>query len=112
MRPEELSHLESERWSAVARVLNQPWFYRVWTLQEIGLANDAVMLFGEAEFPFDLILKVLCFLDTHGLLFKPFFNIKLDPRYSFVSSFTKVSMQTYSEDMPEIDFRWPISLPF
>jgi hypothetical protein len=89
MRPEELSHLESEQWSAVARLLNQPWFYRVWTLQEIGLANDALMLYGEAEFPFDLILKVLCFLDTHGLLFKPFFNIKLDPRYSFCFFFYK-----------------------
>ena len=89
LRPKELSQLETEAWSAVARVLNQPWFRRVWTLQEIGLAIDAVMFYGRAEFTFDVILKVLCFLDTDGQLFKPYFNIKLHARYGFCFFFYK-----------------------
>jgi hypothetical protein len=47
------------------------------------------MLYSRAEFPFDLILKVLYFLDANGRLLKLFFNIKLDPRYAFCFFFYK-----------------------
>jgi hypothetical protein len=47
------------------------------------------MFYGKAEFTFNLILKILHFLDTDGQLFKPFFNIKLHPRYSFCFFFYK-----------------------
>lgn len=41
--------LQNDRWPAYRALLSQPWFRRGWVLQEAALAQDAVLLWGEAE---------------------------------------------------------------
>lgn len=41
--------VSNEYLSAWSWVTNQPWFKRVWTMQELGLSSDATMLCGHAR---------------------------------------------------------------
>lgn len=41
--------LHDDRWPAFHSVFFRPWFYRGWAVQEAALAQDAVVLWGEAE---------------------------------------------------------------
>jgi hypothetical protein len=44
------------------RVWAQPWFRRVWTVQEVGVASGSVVLYGDYEFNWDfLMLLSSCF---------------------------------------------------
>ena len=42
------TELEVDRWEAVSILLSSPWFRRVWVMQEIGLAAEA-LVFCDAE---------------------------------------------------------------
>lgn len=44
-----LTELEVDRWEAVSILLSSPWFRRVWVMQEIGLAAEALVFCGDAE---------------------------------------------------------------
>lgn len=37
----------SRQWESLSKVLRLPWFERVWTLQEIGLASHGVVIWGD-----------------------------------------------------------------
>lgn len=36
-------------WKMLRRFFQQPWFYRVWTVQEIAMAQDALLIVGDWE---------------------------------------------------------------
>ena len=43
------TELEVDKWEAVSTFLSSPWFRRVWAMQEIGLAAEALVFCGDAE---------------------------------------------------------------
>jgi hypothetical protein len=56
---------ETDRlWTAFARVFTQPWFHRLWVLQEAGLAKSALAMFGEREFDFDDLIRTAAKLNN------------------------------------------------
>lgn len=44
------ANLRSISWAALRELFLQPWFTRVWCIQEICLASSAVMIWGTSEF--------------------------------------------------------------
>jgi len=47
-------------WQALAEVMGRPWFRRVWVIQEVGLAREPVVLYGEEEFGYrDLVMTAV-----------------------------------------------------
>ncbi|KAK1757107.1 heterokaryon incompatibility protein-domain-containing protein [Echria macrotheca] len=61
--------VHSEQWwdlarNAVQKILAHRYFTRVWILQEIGLAKDAVVLYGEQEMPWKLLQQSVVVTDT------------------------------------------------
>lgn len=43
---------EDRRWEALGAIMRAPWFTRVWVLQEIGLAKNPRVLYGESNFSY------------------------------------------------------------
>jgi hypothetical protein len=81
--PRDLTSREKTQFEGLARLFNHPWFRRVWTLQEIGLATHASVFYGNAETSFMSLMKVLGWLESEGQLLMSHFGIQLNPRYRF-----------------------------
>jgi hypothetical protein len=43
---------EDPRWKSLATLMKSVWFTRAWVLQEVGLAKDPCILYGEVEFSY------------------------------------------------------------
>jgi hypothetical protein len=41
--------VDSSLWVAVASLFDNPWFWRVWCIQEVALASSALVIWGECE---------------------------------------------------------------
>ncbi|KAL5330530.1 hypothetical protein ACEPPN_000047 [Leptodophora sp. 'Broadleaf-Isolate-01'] len=51
------------KWRALARLLQRPWFHRMWTIQEAVLSADKLLFHcGKREIPFFDIWDVFCLL--------------------------------------------------
>ncbi|ETN39900.1 uncharacterized protein HMPREF1541_06126 [Cyphellophora europaea CBS 101466] len=48
----------TEVWAGLLKLLSQPWFNRLWVLQEVGFAQNVVVLFGDARMDFDRLMKI------------------------------------------------------
>ncbi|OQV02024.1 hypothetical protein CLAIMM_07281 [Cladophialophora immunda] len=46
------------RWRAIHAAFASPWFTRVWVIQEVGLAADPWVLFGDSEFDWTSMMRV------------------------------------------------------
>ena len=53
--PRELSHLGREGWEAILHLLRNPYFRRLWMVQEVALAKAVTFLCGEHEISLDLM---------------------------------------------------------
>lgn len=49
---------DKTRWSKVNKLVDLPWFTRVWVLQEVGLAATAVLLWGSQGLNFSEIVEL------------------------------------------------------
>ncbi|KAI6912364.1 hypothetical protein D0867_06313 [Hortaea werneckii] len=49
--------LKHARWDLLDRLLELPWFHRVWVLQEVGLARTAMVAWGSSEILFASIIE-------------------------------------------------------
>jgi hypothetical protein len=47
LKNDEEPTFHSEEWTAVARLYDRDWFWRMWCVQEVALASDAVMMWGD-----------------------------------------------------------------
>jgi hypothetical protein len=81
--PHTLKSYEKTQWILLARLLNVPWFRRVWTVQELGLSTEAVFLYGSAEAAFISLLKVSAWLEGSGQLIRLPFRIGHEPRHGY-----------------------------
>lgn len=52
----------------INRLLNLPWFSRVWVLQEVAMAQTAILIYGSETLPWDRLEKFneMCQIDTVG----------------------------------------------
>ena len=48
-----------EHLSAFARILRRQWFERIWIVQEVVLAKDAVVLLGHQQIPWEALVRTL-----------------------------------------------------
>lgn len=53
-------------WDALRTLLRQPWFGRVWVVQEAGLARHAVALYGGHSFEWGSLMLILSWLSESG----------------------------------------------
>jgi hypothetical protein len=60
----EVDNWEGLKWSALARLSRKEWFKRVWVWQEVGLAKNATILYGDSEADWDDLMTVFKWL-TH-----------------------------------------------
>lgn len=56
-RPAELQELSPVFWETVLHLFRNPWFERVWVVQEAALAKDITFLCGEHELSFAILSK-------------------------------------------------------
>ncbi|KAF2797107.1 hypothetical protein K505DRAFT_322820 [Melanomma pulvis-pyrius CBS 109.77] len=78
----DLSRYDFQRWSLLAKFFeSRPWFGRGWTIQELGLARDAVLTCGRAELCLDVYLPFVRWIDQKGQLLHSKFDIRLNPQY-------------------------------
>ena len=45
------------QWEALHRLLNRPWFERIWVVQEAAKASQAWVLCGNEQMPWELIIR-------------------------------------------------------
>lgn len=91
-----------QRWgfarNAVQNILDHRYFTRVWILQEIGLARDAVVIYGQYEVPWKLLQQK--FIGAEDIYPVPQFNFSLPlvaglrcKRLPMAFSFTSASIR-------------------
>lgn len=63
---EDLPRFEHFDWKAWRRLLERPYFTRVWTIQEVGLARRARILYGDFDIDWRALMDVLYWLQDRG----------------------------------------------
>ncbi|KAF2820094.1 hypothetical protein CC86DRAFT_429627 [Ophiobolus disseminans] len=62
-------------WSILRKFFLHPWFYRVWTVQEIAMANKAVVIVGDWELDWQALASAVSYLHNtyyrYSLVWKP-----------------------------------------
>ncbi|KIW00293.1 uncharacterized protein PV09_08183 [Verruconis gallopava] len=64
---------DRDKWLLYEQFLQLPWFNRVWVIQEVGVAREAIMHWGDAEIPFAAVINLNEFmlLGQHLFRFHP-----------------------------------------
>lgn len=57
-----LSCVTPEAWISVRHLMEASWFTRIWTIQEVGLARSAVLLYGKSEFDWTELVEFMMFV--------------------------------------------------
>ncbi|KAF2123217.1 heterokaryon incompatibility protein-domain-containing protein [Lophiotrema nucula] len=55
----ESSILSIDRWLPLQKLFDQPWFSRVWCIQEIGLAKTAIVLYGSRSIQWSELIQFI-----------------------------------------------------
>jgi hypothetical protein len=50
--------IQDERWAFLDKVFASVWFTRVWVIQEVGMASDPRVLFGDSEFDWTSLMRL------------------------------------------------------
>ncbi|KAK8041336.1 HET-domain-containing protein [Apiospora phragmitis] len=53
-------------WDALRELLEQPWFTRLWVVQEAGLAKHAIALYGGYSFEWTSLMRLLAWISVSG----------------------------------------------
>ena len=61
LTPQELGlpELDSLAWDALDRIVNNPWFFRLWVVQEAALARSITFLYGAHEISLELVTSAV-----------------------------------------------------
>jgi len=57
LKPEDELYADP-RWKSLKRMVEQPWFYRTWVIQEAGLARHPRVLYGDRSFEYEDLLSL------------------------------------------------------
>lgn len=61
-------------WVAVGHLFQRPWFRRVWTAQEAIMSRNSVLLCGESQLPWNILLSAIDVLWHHHALLVEILN--------------------------------------
>jgi hypothetical protein len=79
----DLDHDACYAWTTFAKLLDRPWFSRLWVVQEVGLGKSVIALFGDARMEFDDLMWIAHWLRSEAVL-ADYFSI--NTHYSSVFS--------------------------
>jgi hypothetical protein len=51
--------LDDHRWSSLKTLMKNKWFKRAWVMQEVGVATEPVVLYGDAEFSYRKLVLLM-----------------------------------------------------
>ena len=57
----------SSKWQAVSTLLNRSWFQRVWVIQEVAMASEALIVCGRYTCDWESISRLVRFLRKHSI---------------------------------------------
>ncbi|KXJ88193.1 heterokaryon incompatibility protein-domain-containing protein [Microdochium bolleyi] len=57
-----------DSWTSLSKLYRRDWFHRLWVVQEVGLAQSAIAIFGRAAVEFSFLLDFSRRLERHVLL--------------------------------------------
>jgi hypothetical protein len=73
---------DAMNWDKVEKLIELPWFFRVWVLQEVGLAAAATLLCGNASMNFSELLELSLWLACRADLYAMTNSIKIGKIHS------------------------------
>lgn len=95
---------DSEEWTSVSRFYDRDWFWRLWCVQEVALASDAIMIWGnEIEIPWKWVGLAAARIRTN--------NYQVLQRHQMAGVFNAYLMYRISlnaSDLPPLS----LSIPF
>jgi hypothetical protein len=56
-----------EQWKALANLLDNPWFQRIWIVQEVGLAREIHVHYGHRKIDWDVFVRAIAALARSNL---------------------------------------------
>jgi hypothetical protein len=62
-----LSFAPLEHWKALAQLLDNPWFQRIWIVQEVGLAREIYLHYGHRSIDWDTFVRAIAALARSNL---------------------------------------------
>jgi hypothetical protein len=62
-----LSFAPIEQWKALAKLLDDPWFQRIWVVQEVGLAQEIYIHYGHTSISWDTFVRAMAALARSNL---------------------------------------------
>jgi Heterokaryon incompatibility protein (HET) len=62
------SQRRSQRWYALMELLRNPWFDRIWVVQEVALATSVRVVYGKGEMPWQSFIDGVTTFGRHPLL--------------------------------------------
>ncbi|KAJ4983509.1 heterokaryon incompatibility protein [Stagonosporopsis vannaccii] len=74
---EEPDHIDESDWTSLDFLLNRPWFQRVWVVQELGLARNAVFHCGERYFTRNELQDFMAVLNKSRLYLTAQHNVNI-----------------------------------
>ncbi|KAK5661796.1 hypothetical protein OQA88_9898 [Cercophora sp. LCS_1] len=54
-----LEQVPRRAWEALAALMRRPWFRRAWVIQEVGMARNAVVLYGNEQFAYRNLISTV-----------------------------------------------------
>jgi Heterokaryon incompatibility protein (HET) len=57
---------DTRRWDLVRKLMDKPWFSRVWVLQEVGLARAAVIHWGKSSMEWSQLVELMLFVTARA----------------------------------------------
>jgi hypothetical protein len=90
IRPDDIDNPQG--WRALARLTDQDWFYRTWVQQEIGLASEALVMYGKASCTWKMLIYVLAFVSE-------FQSAEFSNQYGILSSSITVMDQEFRKPL-------------
>ncbi|OCL09838.1 HET-domain-containing protein [Glonium stellatum] len=102
----QLTESEVDRWEAVSALLSNPWFGRVWVMQEVGLAADALFFCGDAEIEAIELLEFFLSLLGSGQALYDHFSLNLSQVNIWTEywTITRPEYMSIAEKSPDLSF--------
>jgi hypothetical protein len=68
----------SPRWEALLKLFSNPWFERVWVVQEVAVAPAILVRYGGLYVPWEALITVLLAFVYPGSIYTPTITGKVD----------------------------------
>jgi hypothetical protein len=67
LNSKDIDAVQLNSWGSLSRLLDNDWFSRVWVVQEVGLAKNPVVLFGNVEFGYRALMRLTAWISRYAI---------------------------------------------